>query len=246
MLLHRYDELVRKGLAANPAEAGIAAEPASTPVAEASEGAGCQKQARNLLLRLQRKREEVLRFTTDFHVPFDNNRAERVLRMVKLQQKIGGCFHTEEGARRFCRTRGYISTMRKQGKEVLVAFERACRGKPLSLRRCARLLNSYRELIDRGHGQCNLRRCYFKFVDCREIYGSSSMAAVLRIWNAGVVLERAAFREGFGFFHPSAFYFALRYIRQVRLDVQNGCAVEHVRATYAQDMSLAPEQPHDR
>lgn len=137
VLLHRYDELVRKGLAANPAEAGIAAETASTLVAEANEGAGCQKQARNLLLRLQRKREEVLRFMTDFHVPFDNNQAERDLRMVKLQQKIGGCFRTETGARSFCRIRGYISTMRKQGKEVLVAFERACRGKPLSLRKRA-------------------------------------------------------------------------------------------------------------
>ena len=138
VLLNRYDELVSNGLAANPAEAITAAEPSSATVAEASEGAGCQKQARNLLLRMQRKKEEVLRFMTDFRVPFDNNLAERDLRMVKLQQKIGGCFRTEEGARSFCRIRGYISTMRKQGKGVLVAFERACRGRPLSLRRCAR------------------------------------------------------------------------------------------------------------
>ena len=94
-----------------------------------------KKQARNLLLRLERRKEEVLLFLRDLAVPFDNNQAERDLRMIKLQQKTSGCFRSAEGARRFCRIRSYVSTMRKQGKGVLQALAGPCRGEPLSLRK---------------------------------------------------------------------------------------------------------------
>lgn len=115
-----YDWLIGEGLKAPP--------PLDVPEQ-------VQKQGRNLLLRLERRKEEVLRFVTDFSVPFDNNQAERDLRMVKLQQKTSGCFRTEEGARRFCRIRSYLSTLRKQGRGVLHALAGACRGEPLSVRK---------------------------------------------------------------------------------------------------------------
>ncbi|MDQ3258625.1 MAG: IS66 family transposase [Acidobacteriota bacterium] len=86
-----------------------------------------------LIRRLQTKRDQILRFMTDFQVPFDNNGSERDIRMVKLYQKISGCFRTPEGARAFCRIRSYLSTARKQGHSPLVALERTFAGQPLAL-----------------------------------------------------------------------------------------------------------------
>lgn len=107
-LTQRYDELTEPELERHQASPG---------------GSALWKQARSLLLRLRLQKAEALRFLEDIEVQFDNNQAERDLRMVKLQQKIGGCFRTEEGARQFCRIRGYLSTRRKHDKPVLEALE---------------------------------------------------------------------------------------------------------------------------
>jgi transposase len=85
-------------------------------------GRVAQSAPRNLLDRIIEHKAAYLRFVTDFRVPFDNNLAERDLRMSKLQQKISGCFRTDDGANAFCRIRGYISTLRKQGHDLLPAL----------------------------------------------------------------------------------------------------------------------------
>jgi transposase len=102
----RYGQLVAKGLLANPAP-------------EVGKRSGYEKKSFNLLTRLDRHRADVLRFTVDFAVPFDNNQAERDIRMVKLQQKISGSWRTLTGARTFCAIRSYVSTMRKHDADIL-------------------------------------------------------------------------------------------------------------------------------
>lgn len=117
----QYRRLLQQGYAANPPPEAIAGK----------RGRRKQSRARNLLNRLDQGREATLRFMTDFRVPFDNNLAERDIRMMKVQQKVSGGFRSEEGATAFCRIRSYLSTMRKQGQSVLSALEHVFRGNPL-------------------------------------------------------------------------------------------------------------------
>jgi transposase len=117
----RYQELVLIGLAANP------------PPTERSGQRGAIKKGEvlNLLLRLQQHQDLLLRFMTDFEVPFTNNQAETDLRMMKLRQKISGCFRTVEGSAVFCTLRSYLSTMQKQGVPLLIALASTCTASPL-------------------------------------------------------------------------------------------------------------------
>ena len=125
-----YDHLLDQGRAANPFPPPPP-PPAGTPPVPARRGKKKQTKAQNLLDRLDTRHHEVLAFLDDFAVPFDNNQAERDLRMMKVQQKIAGGFRSPAGAAAFARIRGYVSTLRKQGIPVLRALEGVFAGAPL-------------------------------------------------------------------------------------------------------------------
>jgi transposase len=120
----RYRALLAQGYQANP--------PPDPPTEGRKKGRPKQSRARNLLDRLSQHQDAVLCFLENFSVPFDNSLAERDIRMVKVQQKISGCFRSPAGAVAFCRIRGYLSTLRKQGLAVLAALEQALLGHPVS------------------------------------------------------------------------------------------------------------------
>ncbi len=115
---------------------GLGEEPAMSITKKKKRGRIAKTKSMNLLEAFIDRRKDILRFLHNKDVPFDNNLAERDLRMVKLKQKISGCFRTLHGAEVFCRIRSYVSTARKQGYSVLEAIEQALIGKPVILATC--------------------------------------------------------------------------------------------------------------
>lgn len=113
----RYRAIVRRGRRDHPRR-------------RAGQGRSAQDKATNLLDRLEDYDLSVLAFLIDPEVPFTNNQGEQDIRMIKVKQKISGCFRTLAGAQVFARIRGYLSTCRKQGHNLWEACRRLSLGQP--------------------------------------------------------------------------------------------------------------------
>lgn len=112
-------------------QAGLEEEHHAPSPPSGQRGRKKQHKSKNLLDRLAKYQAETLAFMKDFAVPFDNNLAERDLRMMKVKLKVSGGFRTTPGAQAFCRIRSYISTMKKQGHNVITALKSVFLGTPL-------------------------------------------------------------------------------------------------------------------
>lgn len=120
----RDQALVAAGPAANP-------PPSRPPGHPPHRGRIKQSPIRNLLERLALDQDQVLAFLDDLAIPFDNNQAERDLRLLKVQQKVSGSFRAPTGAQAVARLRGYLSTLANQGRAQLPALEAVFAGTPL-------------------------------------------------------------------------------------------------------------------
>jgi transposase len=121
----KFSAIVLKGIEENPSSLN--------PKKKGKRGRNPKTKARNLLDRFIEHKEKILRFLTDLKVPFENNQAERDIRMMKLQQKISGTFRTTQGAEAFCRIRAYISTIRKNNFPVMDAILVALKGAQITI-----------------------------------------------------------------------------------------------------------------
>jgi transposase len=107
---NRYSDIVLEGLEMNP-------EP--PPPLPGKRGKIKRSKALNMLIRLEDRYEEIMGYFEYGHVPYDNNQAERDLRMMKVREKISGTFRSEGHAKAFCDLRSVIASARKQSLPML-------------------------------------------------------------------------------------------------------------------------------
>ena len=120
MMEAAYDKIIEKGFLLYP-------PPVRPP---GKRGKLKKSKERNILERFRDYKKEILAFMYDFDIPFDNNLSERDIRMMKTKQKISGSFRGGDTPMEWCRTRSYISTVRKNGGNVFESLLDAINGTP--------------------------------------------------------------------------------------------------------------------
>jgi transposase len=116
----RYDKIIKKGIKTIPLP----------NIQIKKRGKPKKPKQLNFLERFVKHKNDILAFAKNFNIPFDNNLAERDIRMVKVKQKVSGTFRSLNGAKYFARTRSYISTIKKNGRNVFEEIKNALRGCP--------------------------------------------------------------------------------------------------------------------
>jgi len=115
-----YDIIVAEALTINP-----------VPVREPNQKGRIKRGKVGALVdRLATRKNEYMLFFNDFSVPFDNNQAERDIRMFKVKQKVSGCFRTKDGANNFAAIMSFIGSARKNGLSAFIAIKNALSGNP--------------------------------------------------------------------------------------------------------------------
>lgn len=117
---NKYDELIALAKSQNPTTKSI----------KNSKSKYRLKAPINLANRLEKYKVEVLRFIFDFTVPFDNNQAERDIRMIKVKDKVAGCFRTKEGAEFYLKIMSCIGTAHKRGHNAFITIKNIIQNNP--------------------------------------------------------------------------------------------------------------------
>ena len=115
----RYDEILAEGETEEP-----------PPERNHPKGKLKRTKGRNLLERMRKHKEAILRFAVEKEVPFTNNQAERDLRNAKVKQKMNGGFRAASGTESYVRINSYLMSLRKQGRQVFQELVSIIKGKP--------------------------------------------------------------------------------------------------------------------
>lgn len=108
----QYDRILERAFSRNPFQAPKVKK----------RGRPKKEKVRNLIERLRELKDDVLRFFTDFRVPFSNNIGEKSFRMSKLKMKVAGSFRSADGGSNFCTIFSIIDTVRKNGGNAFKAL----------------------------------------------------------------------------------------------------------------------------